>query len=98
MAGSGALYQLPPARRSCCMPCCLRDPHACPFPLPPCMQGFTSLLPMFSDGTFICWLASNLSGKPLVGANRKPLADAAARTNWLKAIDVLRDLPRMSRR
>ncbi len=53
---------------------------------------------MFPDGTFICWLASNLSGRPLVGANRKPLVDAAARANWLKAIDVLRDLPRMSRR
>lgn len=53
---------------------------------------------MFSGGDFICWLASNLGGRPLVGAHRKPLTEAAARANWLKAIDALRTLPGMSRR
>ncbi|KAG2436334.1 hypothetical protein HXX76_006643 [Chlamydomonas incerta] len=61
-------------------------------------EGFRALLPMFEDGTFICWLVSNLSGRPIVGAHRRPLTDTARRTNWLKAIEVLRVLPGMSRR
>ncbi|EFJ46337.1 hypothetical protein VOLCADRAFT_93166 [Volvox carteri f. nagariensis] len=61
-------------------------------------QGFPALLPMFEDGTFICWLVSNLSGRPIVGAHRRPLTEAARRTNWFKAIEALRKLPGMSRR
>ncbi|KAG2454521.1 hypothetical protein HYH02_000368 [Chlamydomonas schloesseri] len=61
-------------------------------------EGFAALIPMFEDGTFICWLVSNLSGKPIVGAHRRPLTDTARRTNWLKAIEALRALPGMSRR
>ncbi|KAG2493167.1 hypothetical protein HYH03_008589 [Edaphochlamys debaryana] len=61
-------------------------------------EGFSALLPMFEDGTFICWLVSNLSGRPIVGAHRRPLTEAARRTNWLKAIEALRTLPGMCRR
>lgn len=62
------------------------------------LQGFTVLLPMFADGTFMCWLASNLAGKPVAGAHRRPLTEGARRTNWAKAIEALRCLSGMSRR
>lgn len=61
-------------------------------------QGFTSLLSMFEDGTFVCWLVSNLGGSPIRGAHRRPLTEAARRTNWLRALEALRAMPRMSRR
>ncbi|GIL82243.1 hypothetical protein Vretifemale_11156, partial [Volvox reticuliferus] len=61
-------------------------------------QGFSAMLPMFEDGTFICWLVSNLGRKPIVGAHRRPLTEAARRTNWLKAIEAMRTIPGMSRR
>lgn len=62
------------------------------------VQGFTSLLSMFEDGTFVCWLVSNLAGSPIRGAHRRPLTEAARRTNWLRALEALRSMPRMSRR
>ncbi len=37
-------------------------------------------------------------GATVVGVNRRPLAEAAGRSNWLKAIEVMRSHPHMARR
>jgi hypothetical protein len=66
-AHGGWLQRAHPAALLCCITTCPRPD----IELYLLHQGFAALIPMFEDGTFICWLVSNLSGKPIVGAHRR---------------------------
>lgn len=57
-------------------------------------QGLPALLPLMSDGTFVCWLVERVLRVSLVGVNRRPMGSTpAARANWMRAIRALREAP-----
>ena len=61
-------------------------------------QGFLELLPHMSDGALVASLAETVTGKQLLGINKRSLTELASRGNWLKVIELLRFTPRMARR
>eukprot|EP00798_Chlamydomonas_sp_ICE-L_P020866 gene20865-27703_t len=79
----------------------LPDLTSFPCPIAVCISlpgGFGQLLRDIADGTFICWLVMYVTGQSITGIHRRPLADGPCRTNWLKAIELLRGVRSMSRR
>eukprot|EP00798_Chlamydomonas_sp_ICE-L_P011877 gene11877-14983_t len=60
--------------------------------------GFDQFVRELNDGSFICWLASFVSGKPVLGVHYKPRKEGPRRANWMKAITLLRSIRSMARR
>lgn len=63
-----------------------------------CMQGFNRFLPHLEDGTLLCILVSEITGRALVGVNSRPMNKPSMRGNWFRAIEGLRATPSMARR
>ncbi len=63
-------------------------------------QGIDGLRPHLVDGTLICWLVQEVTGVVLRGVNQHTAGggSAAARRNWMRAIEVLRAQNNMAKR
>jgi hypothetical protein len=57
-------------------------------------EGFSALLLHLWDGTFLVWLVERVFGISLRGVHRRPMGvPSAARANWLRSIEALREAP-----